>query len=215
MSGQPRCRRAERSVVGDDLQVVPIGLGISSAVTGGVLASRFVISPMERRTRTSLRLLVLAVLLVYGVKLEHTPPHLHRDEVMFALQAESIASTGRDLDGHVLPLDFEMPTLGERVWFHPVLVYVTALFLKVLPLNGSVIRLPSVVVGTLDVLLMYFVAARLFHSERWGLIAAGLLASTPAHFMHSRMAMDFIYPVWRCSRPTRAIANWCCCRSEC
>jgi 4-amino-4-deoxy-L-arabinose transferase-like glycosyltransferase len=142
-----------------------------------------------------LGLLVAAVLSFYSLKLEHTPPHLHRDEVMFALQAQSIASTGRDLDGHVLPLYFEMPTLGDHVWFHPVLVYVTALFLKVLPLNESVIRLPSVVIGMIDVVLMYLIAGRLFHSERWGLIAAALLATTPAHFMHSRMAMDFIYPV--------------------
>jgi 4-amino-4-deoxy-L-arabinose transferase-like glycosyltransferase len=150
---------------------------------------------MDARTRLRLVLLVAGVLAFYAVKLEHTPPHLHRDEIMFALQAQSIAATGHDLEGHAFPLYFEMQSLGEHVWFHPVLVYGTALFLKVLPFNESVIRLPSVVVGAIDVLLMYFIAARLFRSPRWGIGAALLLALTPAHFMHSRLAMDFIYPV--------------------
>jgi hypothetical protein len=35
----------------------------------------------------------------------------------------------------------------------------------------------------------------MFRSERWGLLAAALLALTPSHFMHSRMAMDYLYPV--------------------
>jgi 4-amino-4-deoxy-L-arabinose transferase-like glycosyltransferase len=145
--------------------------------------------------RTRLALLIVGVLSFYSIKIEHTPPHLHRDEVMFALQAQSIASTGHDLDGRTLPLYFAMATLGEHVWFHPVLVYVTAFFLELLPFNGAAIRFPSAVVGAVDVLLMYFIAARLFRSERWGLAVAALLAVTPAHVMHSRLAMDFIYPV--------------------
>jgi hypothetical protein len=38
---------------------------------------------MQRGTRTRLVLLALAVLGLYAFRLEHTPPHLHRDEVMF------------------------------------------------------------------------------------------------------------------------------------
>src|SRR6266550_4063067 len=99
--------------------------------------------------RLRIVLLALAAFGLYAVALEHTPPHLHRDEVMFALQAQSLASSGRDLDGRLFPLYFEMRALGEHVWFHPVLVYVTALFLKVFPLTESVVRLPSTVVGTI------------------------------------------------------------------
>lgn len=150
---------------------------------------------MDRGTRTRLLLLALVILTIYGLRLEHTPPHLHRDEVLFALQAQSIASSARDIEGRILPLYFEMPALGDHVWFHPVLVYFTALFLTVLPFTETVVRLPSVVIGTVDVLLMYFIAARLFHSSRWGFFVAVLLALTPAHFIHSRLAMDFIYPV--------------------
>jgi len=150
---------------------------------------------MPHSTRTWLVLLALAVLGLYTLRLEHTPPHLHRDEIMFAIQAQSIATTGRDLEGRRLPLYFEMRAMGEHVWFHPIAVYVTAMFLKVLPLDETVVRIPSAVIGVIDVLLMFFIASRIFRSERWGFFAAALLAVTPAHVIHSRLAMDFIYPV--------------------
>jgi 4-amino-4-deoxy-L-arabinose transferase-like glycosyltransferase len=125
---------------------------------------------MTRGTRTRLLLLALALWGLYAVQLAHTPPHLHRDEVTFALQAQSIAATGRDIEGRTFPLYFEMRALGEHVWFHPVPVYLTALFLKVLPLTEAVVRLPSTLVGVIDVLLMYFIARRLFQGELWALL---------------------------------------------
>src|SRR3954463_12881858 len=113
---------------------------------------------MDRRIKSRVVLLALTVLALYAFRLEHTPPHLHRDEVMFALQAQSIASTAHDLEGRRLPLYFEMRAIGEHVWFHPALVYVTASFLKVLPLSEEAVRFPSTVIGVIDLLLLYFVA---------------------------------------------------------
>lgn len=149
-----------------------------------------------------LLLLVAAVAVLYGAGLSHTPPYLHRDEVEISLQSHAIATTGRDLDGRVLPLYFRMQHLGPRVWFHPMIVYVTALSQQVLPIGEPWFRLPTVFVGLLNVVLIYFVARRLFagfappgSQDRWALVAAALLAMTPAHFMHSRLAFDFIYPL--------------------
>jgi 4-amino-4-deoxy-L-arabinose transferase-like glycosyltransferase len=148
-----------------------------------------------RAAAACLVLMAVAVLVLYTLGLEHTPPHLHRDEVLFAVQAQSIVSTGRDIEGRAFPVYFEMRALGEHVWFHPALVYLTALFLTVLPFTEWVVRLPSAVIGVIDVVLLYFIARRLFHGERWAMFVAGLLALTPAHVIHSRLAMDFIYPV--------------------
>ena len=50
-------------------------------------------------------------------------------------------------------------------------------------------------IATLNVVLMYFVARRLFGTERWAFVAAALLAMTPAHFLHGRLLFDFIYPL--------------------
>ncbi|HMF96029.1 MAG TPA: glycosyltransferase family 39 protein, partial [Vicinamibacterales bacterium] len=99
------------------------------------------------------------------------------------------------IDGRRLPLYFEMRLLQEHVWFQPLLVYATAAVLKVLPASQSVFRFPAVAVGMIDVLLMYFVAGRLFRDRRWQVGAALLLGLTPAHMLHSRLTMDFIYPL--------------------
>jgi 4-amino-4-deoxy-L-arabinose transferase-like glycosyltransferase len=88
-----------------------------------------------------------------------------------------------------------MPALGDDVWFCPVLVYVTAAFLKVVPLSEIAVRLPSVVVGALDVVLIFFLARLLFDDDRWAWFSAVVLAMTPAHVIHSRLAFDFIYPL--------------------
>jgi 4-amino-4-deoxy-L-arabinose transferase-like glycosyltransferase len=140
-------------------------------------------------------LLLLAAFVLYAVNLGRAPIYLHEAEVLFALQAHSIAMTAHDTSGRLLPVYFQMPAIGENVWFHPVAVYIMVPFLRLLPMTESVIRLPSVFVGLIDLVLMYLIAKRLFGSERWALVASILLALTPAHYIHSRMAMDYLYPV--------------------
>jgi 4-amino-4-deoxy-L-arabinose transferase-like glycosyltransferase len=136
-----------------------------------------------------------AVFCAYVPWLERSPVYLHDAEVQFGLQAQSIATTLHDTNGRFLPLYFQMPAIGGNVWFHPMLVYVTAPFLKVLPFSETSIRLPAVFIGVADVVLVYFVALRIFRRESTAIAAAMLLALTPAHFIHSRVAMDYLYPV--------------------
>ena len=148
-------------------------------------------------SRISVRLVVLAavVVLLYGSGLGHTPAHFHHDEAIISLQAQSIATTGRDFEGRLLPLYFHMPHVDEGAWFQPTIVYVTALWLQVMPATEASFRFPTVLIATLDVVLMFFVARRLFGSERWGWVAALLLATTPTHLMLGRVAFDYIYPL--------------------
>lgn len=140
-------------------------------------------------------LFLVAVCALYAIGLDRAPIYLHEIEVLFALHAHSIATSAHDTNGRLLPLYFQMPPIGEDVWFHPVIVYWMAPFLRILPMTEWAIRLPTVLVGLLDIVLMYLIARRLFQSARWGLLASGLLALTPAHYIHSRMAMDYLYPV--------------------
>jgi|KBSMisStaDraftv2_1062788.scaffolds.fasta_scaffold09283_4 4-amino-4-deoxy-L-arabinose transferase-like glycosyltransferase len=148
-----------------------------------------------RKVPAALAVLVAGVLVLYTVNLGHAPIYLHEAEVLFALHAQSIATTLHDTNGRLLPLYFQMPQIGDNVWFHPMVVYLMVPWLKILPMSEMAIRIPSVLVGLTDVVLIYFIAVRIFRSERWALLAAGLLALTPSHFMHSRMAMDYLYPV--------------------
>lgn len=143
----------------------------------------------------ALAVLLAGTAVLYSFDLGRAPIYLHEAEILFVNHAYAIATTGHDMNGRFLPLYFQMPPIGPNVWFHPAVVYLTALFLTILPLTEFTARLPSVAVALVDVALMYFVARRLFRSHRLGLIAAALLALTPSHFMHGRVAMDYLYPV--------------------
>src|SRR5262245_21526393 len=136
-------------------------------------------------------LAVIAALL-YGRRLEFAPPHVEIDEVLIAIDAHAIATTGRDLRGEFLPLYSQT---AEHSWYQPIVIYLTALALKVAPLSERVIRMPTVGIAIVDIVLIYLVARRLFRSEWLGVVAAGMLALSPGHFIHTRYGMDYVYPV--------------------
>lgn len=137
-------------------------------------------------------LFFLGIIFIYTFNLDTVPVHLNRDELGFSLNAYSIAKTGFDENGRFLPLYFWH--LGV-MWATPVIVYLTALFLTILPLSEITVRLPSVTVGLLNVILIYFLAKRLFNSKKFGLMTAGFLALIPVHFIQSRILLDNLFPL--------------------
>jgi 4-amino-4-deoxy-L-arabinose transferase-like glycosyltransferase len=139
-----------------------------------------------------LAVLLIAAALMYGHRLAFAPPYVEIDEVLIGLDAHQVATTGRDLRGEFLPLYSQT---AEHSWYQPAVIYLTALALKVLPFSEWSVRVPTVCVGVLDVVLIYLVATHLFGGALFGAIAAGLLALSPAHFIHSRYGMDYLYPV--------------------
>jgi len=142
-------------------------------------------------------LLALGTAALYLPGLENAPLYLIRDEVFFGLTAQSIARTFHDPYGVFLPLYFETPFIkhGNPMWFHPILMYAIAGALKVLAFSERTIRLPMVVAGIVNVLLIHRAGRLLFGRELFAVTAAVLLALTPTHFMFSRVAMDYQVPV--------------------
>ena len=137
--------------------------------------------------------LAIAVFVLYRWQLDRAPVYLAHDEVFFGLQAQSVSLSGSDLNGRFLPLFFSDRTYEPGR--EPISIYLTALMLKMSPLSEQAIRLPTVLVGLVDVVLMFFVARRLFHSDLMALCASAFLALSPAHFFYSRLAVDVIYPL--------------------
>lgn len=146
-------------------------------------------------TRDRLIALALGVttLVLYGWRLDYSPIHLHYDEIFFGLQAHSIQTTGHDLNGLRMPVYFQLENTMN--WYQPIAVYWTALVLTVVPLSDAAIRWPAVLVGAINVVLTFFLARALFKRTAWAIVAAVLLMLTPAHFIHSRVAMDYVYPL--------------------
>jgi len=150
---------------------------------------------LMKHSRLSVILLAVPAVLLYCTSLHYAPIYLMHDEVIYALTARSIALTGRDLNGEFLPALFHIINRYGSYYVTPMVIYSTALFLRVLPFTDAVIRMPSALIGVADVVLTYLVAIRIFKRESLALAAAALLALTPAHFIHARIASDLIYPV--------------------
>jgi len=149
---------------------------------------------MRRRAWDVAAALSLGVggLIIYARHLDLSPVYLAPDEVTIALTAHSLATTGTDLVGRPFPLYIQI-TAGS--WFHPLVVYLLALELTLVPLSEVTIRLPTVCVGVACLVMMHFVGRCLFDRRSWAALAAILLALTPAHFLHSRFALEYIYPL--------------------
>jgi 4-amino-4-deoxy-L-arabinose transferase-like glycosyltransferase len=126
-----------------------------------------------------------------------TPVYLGGDEVRFATEAASIAASGRALNGDRLPLFVHMAdgiaaNDGSTRWYQPTLFYLIAIVLRFRPLTEASVRIPTAIVGLLDVLLIFVVARRLFRSTSYAALAAIVLALSPAHLIFSRQALDYV-----------------------
>ncbi|MBI3103899.1 glycosyltransferase family 39 protein [Candidatus Daviesbacteria bacterium] len=130
-------------------------------------------------------LLLLIVFMALGLriyKLDSVPPAISWDEAAVGYNAWTIANYGKDEYGKPFPLFFK--SFGDDK--HPVHIYSTAVFVKLLGLSEFSIRLPSAVFGTLNVLLIYFLTNLLFKNRKVSLIAAAFLAISPQNIHFSR-----------------------------
>ena len=137
--------------------------------------------------------LVAATLGLYATRLSFAPIYLVHDEANFSIQAASVAKTGHDLNGRFLPVYFSEPEFPAGR--DPLMVYATALVLQFMPLSETSVRLSTAIVGTLDVLLIIWLARELFDNAWFALAAGAILALSPGHFMSSRMALSVLFPV--------------------
>lgn len=139
-------------------------------------------------------IIILAFILrVY--KLDQVPPSLYWDEAAMALDAKSVALTGKDQHGSgwLQPI---YPSWGD--YKLPGYIISAVPFFKIIKSNPELaIRLPSALVGVLTVLAIYFLTKELFrfHFKSsilnfTSLIASFLLAISPWHLQFSRAAFE-------------------------
>jgi 4-amino-4-deoxy-L-arabinose transferase-like glycosyltransferase len=115
-------------------------------------------------------------------KLDTVPASLNWDEVAAGYNAYTIANWGADEYGNKFPIVFK--SFGDDK--HPVHIYLTALVIKIFGLSDFSTRAGSALVGTLGILVIYFLAKKLFKSELAGIFSALFLAISPYHLQFSR-----------------------------
>jgi 4-amino-4-deoxy-L-arabinose transferase-like glycosyltransferase len=108
------------------------------------------------------------------------------DEASYGYDAYSILKTGKDQWGRSLPLVFR--SFGDDKL--PAYVYLTVPSIAVFGLNEFSVRLPNAVLGTLAIIVVYFLVKELFKDERLALLSGFLLAISPWHIMLSRGAFE-------------------------
>jgi 4-amino-4-deoxy-L-arabinose transferase-like glycosyltransferase len=158
------------------------------------------------RTLTMAALVVIAAALLYSWRLADAPVHVTPDEAIIATDAHRLATTGRDATGTFLPLYFFIQVAGDTRsgWFTPAIFYLSAAVFQVLPFDETSARLATVLVGILSIGLVFALARRLFLSDTVALATALVLALAPGHFILSRYALDYLFPV-------PFIAGWLLC----
>src|SRR3989339_754689 len=124
-----------------------------------------------------LLLITAAGLILRLAAINFLPPSLNWDEVSLGYNAYSLLKTGRDEWGTVLPTIFR--AYGD--YKLPVYVYLAT----VMPFF---VRLPSIILGTLLIVITYLLGRRL-SSPFVGLTSALLVAISPWTWWMSRIAL--------------------------
>ena len=118
--------------------------------------------------------------------------------------AHAVATTGRNLNGDKWPLFFNLadPAGDPRqmpwgdTWYHPMLFYLIALVLEIVPLSEAAVRMPMAVIGCILTPVLIYRAARGFRLDVLSSIVAALvIATAPARVILNRQAVDFALPV--------------------
>lgn len=127
-------------------------------------------------------LLTTLALALRVVALDKFPSGFNADEAAIGYNAYSILKTGRDEYGEFLPLSFK--SFGDYkpgLYFYFVLPFVAGL-----GLNEYAVRLPSALLGTGLVILVYLLSVQIFKDRKVSLISAAFIAISPWSIHFSR-----------------------------
>lgn len=135
-------------------------------------------------TKTKIFLTLLFVVSLILRIYQYKYPPLLWDEASLGYNAYSILKTGKDEYGQTLPLIFK--SFGD---YKPGLyVYLTVPFVAVFGLNPLSVRLPSILLGSLTPILLFFFLRQ--KNKKIAYIAAVLLAFNPYNIHFSRGAWE-------------------------
>ncbi|MFC1654127.1 ArnT family glycosyltransferase [Patescibacteria group bacterium] len=120
-------------------------------------------------------------------KIETNPPSLYWDEASIGYEAYSISQTGNDMHGNNW-FQAIFPAYGD--YKAPIYIWLTSLSIKLLGVSQAAVRVPSVIFGTLTILVVYLLAKKLFKNENASLYSSIFLAFLPGHIQFSRAGFE-------------------------
>ncbi len=141
---------------------------------------------MKTKMKISLALIVFLAFCLRFWQIGQFPAGLNADEASYGYNAYSLILTGRDEHGESWPIH-----LKSFADYKPAgTAYILIPFVKLFNLNVEAIRFPSVLAGTLSVLLVFLLVQELFSSCYLSLLTSFFLAISPWHIHFSRGAWE-------------------------
>ncbi len=157
-----------------------------------MLLSMFTMLNNNKLTLTLLALIILGAGFLRLNKLDQIPPSLSWDEAAVGYNAYSIANWGKDEWGNSFPLVFKSFEDDK----HPVHIYITSFWVKLLGSSDFVTRFPAALFGILNVVLVFFLARTFWKNDTVGLMAAFVLAISPYSLQFSRFNHELNFAVF-------------------
>ena len=88
-----------------------------------------------------------------------------------------------------------VPNHSSQIWYQPMLFYLMTPFIGAFGVQEWTARLPVALIAVANVFLLFAIGRRLFGDSRYAVLAAMILAATPAHVIVARQALDYIVPL--------------------
>lgn len=146
---------------------------------------------MTKKNLILLILIIFAGFLLRFYNVWSNPPSLYWDEVSQGNNAYSMLKTGRDEHKIFFPIE-SFIAYGD--YKAPVYIYLDVPFIALFGKTALGVRFPSVLFGTLSVLVCFFLARELFYKDKrresYALLSAFFLSISPWHIQLSRAAYE-------------------------
>lgn len=138
---------------------------------------------MDKKTKILLGAIFILGVALRFFRLTEVPPSLNWDEVSHGYNAYSILKTSRDEWGQFLPLA-NFRAYGDYPL--PVNLYLTIPSIIVFGLNEFAVRFPSALLGSLIIVVEYFLSYSIIRNKKVALLSALFLAISPWLILPSR-----------------------------
>lgn len=145
------------------------------------------------KTKQEYLLLFLIVTFAFLFRISNlsdNPPGFFADEASIGYNAYTLLTSGRDEYGNLFPIFFQ--AFGE--YKSPIQIYSTIPSIALFSLSEFAVRIPSVIYGTITVLMLFFLTKELTkgleHSSAIALFSSLFLAISPWHIHISRIAFE-------------------------
>ena len=145
-------------------------------------------SRLKTINKKQLIIFLIIIIIAIFVRIYEFPNALkevNSDEMMLAVNAKSIADTGKDINGISYPV-YLLGFGGQSV----LLLYLIVLCIKIFCYSLFAIRFPLLIISIISLVVFYDLIRRISKNNTIALIGLGLLAISPWHILQGMWALD-------------------------